>query len=822
MTPPLDAAARERVRTDLDTNLVVEAGAGTGKTTLLVERAVEALGRGAADAESLVLVTFMEKAAAEIRRRLLERLEDAAVGSEGVRRRRLTRVLAHPHRLTVTTLHGLGYRIVSRYPLECGAPPGATVWDAVEGERQGRRAFDAWLRGLSPARRRWIAGLSAYGASWHDATRLIREMAEREVTFVLPELPETPEDLLGAWRTTLAELAQVIDAVRPDPEDAGVKQVAELRHRFEQIAALAPAARGPALFALKVPAPRGTQARWGRARDLLAAQKERLLDLAARHERWRRGWAARLAGELGELAADYARFFAAWREERRALLFRDQIRLALALLRADGPPRRTLSAETALLMVDEFQDNNPEQVEMVQWLAADPTGAVHDLDHPPAGRLTLVGDPKQAIYGFQGADVATAHGWMERLVRVGAADLVPIVVNFRSAPDILATVNRVFGGWMGQERFDAPWRALHPHRAGGDGPRVFKVRVETGGPAARLGRARRREAETVAELCLKVVREGWTVTDGGRTRGARLEDIAVLIPGRTDLTWYLDAFRARRVPVAAAAVERYYAYDEVRGLAAILRAVALPEDAPAVLAALRSPWLRVDELSLAQHRARGGTWYPLDPQPPGPVAARLELLAVWHRTWPDRGAAGILEDVVALRRDALSAEEIRRAARLVDEARRYSRRWGFWAFVDWLWTRVRDGSGAAEADEPAEAAGVRISTLHQAKGLEWPVVVLANLAAGRPPDGPVLLDGARGEVAVRFGAVPTPNWEAVAESLAQQQEAERRRLWYVGMTRARDWLLVVESRPTALTARLDAPELGRAEGRRADSSAGVV
>lgn len=807
MTPPLDAAARERVRTDLGRNLVVEAGAGTGKTTLLVDRAVEALGSGVADADSLVLVTFMEKAAAEIHRRLLERLEDAAARSGGRRRRRLAQALAHPERLTVTTLHGLGYRIVNRYPLECGAPPGATVWDAVEAERQARRAFDVWLRALPPARRRWIAGLSAYGASWRDATRLIREMAERGIGGRMPEGPEPADELLDAWRSTLAELAGVIDAVRPDPEDAGVRQVAALRRQFERVAALPPAARGPALFALKVPSPRGTQARWGRAKAHLAAQKARLGELAARHERWRRAWAGGLVGELGDLAADFARFFAAWREERRALLFRDQIRLALALLREDGPARRALSARTALLMVDEFQDNNPEQVEMVQWLAADPHAAPVDLDRPPAGRLTLVGDPKQAIYGFQGADVATAHGWMERLVRVGAADLVPIVVNFRSDPDILTTVNRVFGEWMGRERFDAPWRALEPHRAGGHGPRVFKVTVGTGGPAERLGRARRLEADAVAALCLRVTSEGWPVAARGGTRPARFEDIAVLIPGRIDLSSYLDAFRARGIPVAAAGVERYYAYDEIRGLAAILRAVALPEDATAVLAALRSPWLATDEASLAHHRAAGGTWYPLDAQPPGPVAVRLELLARWHRTWSGQGAAGILEAVVALRRDELSWDEARRVARLVDEARRYGRRWGFWGFVDWLWERVREGARAPDEDGPAGGTGVRLSTLHQAKGLEWPVVVLANLAAGRPPEGPVLLDGVRGEVAVRFGTVPTPNWEAVAESLAAQQEAEQRRLWYVGMTRARDWLVVVESRPTELTARLDVPVL---------------
>jgi ATP-dependent exoDNAse (exonuclease V) beta subunit len=807
VTTPRDAALRERVRTELDRNLVVEAGAGTGKTTLLVDRAVEALARGVADADSLVLVTFMEKAAAEIQRRLLDRLEEAAGRSAGWRRRRLVQALSHPERLTVTTLHGLGYRIISRYPLECGAPPGATVWDPVEARRQARYAFEAWLNTRLPTERRWLAGLSAYGASWRDATRLIREMAERELAGPRAEEPEPAEALLEAWRSTLEDLCDVAARVHPDPDDPAVRQVATLRRQFEEIVALPPAARAPALFALDVPAPRGSQARWGRAKAHLADQKARLRELKTRHDTWRRAWAGRLVGRLGDLAQDFARFFAAWREERGAVLFRDQIRLALALLRRDGSERRTLSAETALLMVDEFQDNNPDQVELVQWLAADPHATPADLDRPPAGRLTLVGDPKQAIYGFQGADVATAHGWMERLVQLGAADLIPIVVNFRSDPDILATVNRVFGDWMGRERFDAPWRALEAHRPPGQGPRVFKATVGSGGPAGRLGQARRLEAEAIADLCRRVTSEGWPVEDEQGTRPARFEDIAVLVPGRTDLSWYLDAFRSRGIPVAAGGVERYYGYDEIRGLAAILRAAALPEDPAAVLAALRSPWLGVDEASLARHRAAGGTWYPLDDQPPGPVAVRLELLAHWHRSWPERGAAGILEAVVALRRADLSADEIRRAARLVDDARRYSRRWGFWGFVEWLWERVQGDARAADDGEPDVGRGVRLSTLHQAKGLEWPIVVLANLAAGRPAEGPVLLDSVRGDVAVRFGTVPTPNWEAVSESLAAQREAETRRLWYVGMTRARDWLVVVESRPTELTVRLDVPNL---------------
>jgi ATP-dependent exoDNAse (exonuclease V) beta subunit len=799
---PNDQAARDLVRYDFTVNLAVEAGAGTGKTTLLVDRAYEAVVTHRLPIRTVALVTFMEKAAAELRERLGDRLRRALEtgGSDAAWIR--AQLLDLPE-APITTLHGLGHRLLRSEAHRLWGTAEPEVWDAVEAERQRTRAFHAWMGERDAARRLW-ATLREVGVSWPQWEALITSLPASG-TFIAPAaLPEAVPPLIRAWAREMAALAEAARRTGVSPEEPGCAQIAELARYGERLLALPPSAWTGFLLDLRWGAAKGSQERWKPHQAVLRHQKERLQAWQERLDEWRRAWAEATLAALWEEAAHFRRYWDAWRRRAGAMTFGDQIERAVHLLREDAVVRARESRGLRLLMVDEFQDTDPLQVEMVQWLAQDPDDRAANPAEAviPPGRLVVVGDVKQSIYGFRGADVANAVGWMTRLVDTGQARRVEITENFRSHAMLVTAVNRVFSTLMDgtppHPRY-IPLTVGRQDPESGERLRVYRLPVAAGTEAS----VRESEARAAAAFMARALAEAWTVRPPDEApRPVRLSDMALLLPRRTGLELFREALERAGLRVLAAGARRFYERPEIRGLAAVLRAVTLPEDASAVLAALRGLVFRIPDAALGAYAAAGGTWHPAEKSPPGPAASALARLEEWTRQAGRLGASGVLAQAWALTGDG-DPERLANVDKLLAQARRYERRWGMGAYARWLWDRVRQGDPEDEAEAPG-LEGVRLTSIHQAKGLEWPLVVVTGLGGRGATDEVVRVDVAGGRVAARIAGIGSREWENVRALADQAREAEARRLWYVAFTRARDYLAVSEAAPAVLRAQIAA------------------
>jgi ATP-dependent helicase/nuclease subunit A len=811
---PTDQAARERIRTDHDTTLFVEAGAGTGKTTALVRRVAELVVTGrVGSARQLAAITFTEAAAAELRDRVREQLEQEVGRIEltDEQRTRVEAVLADVDEITLTTLHGFASRLLGEFPLEAGLPPGFEVEDEIEASVR----FD----------RRWRDLLDDLHLDPELRPVLARGLALRLPLSRLAEVADVFDDnwdRLGPGGVDRALTPVTIDGV-VDPLAAAVALAGfcidpddKLLTHLEDVAA--PMARElRALDALgdadtlltalvrseKLSCSNGKQDLWKGVKPevvaALAEAEEERTRLIHDHRR-----------EVLTILADRLRDFAeTGAEERRRhgqVSYHDLLVHARDLLRSDAGVRTALARRFQYLLIDEFQDTDPLQIEIAALLAAarpeDEPGHWTDIPVVP-GKLFFVGDPKQSIYRFRRADIAL----YSQAQTAFDADPVRLTANFRSVPDVLSWVNRVFGELIVDDG-DAqpPYVDLDPHRSTpGARPAVLVV----GGPVEgrSIGEVRDGEADELAELVQRMRAEAWEVGREER-RALRYDDVALLVPTRTPLGQIERALEGHGVPYRIESRSLIFQTDEVRELLAILAAIDDPADEVAVIAALRSPGLACSDAELADWRLAGGSWDPLRAPAEGleahPVAVALADLARFHvrRDWlPVNELVAkvvrerrLVELTLARRRPR---DHWRRYRFLTDAARAFVEAGGtsLAEFVAWV-TAQSDGRAdrietvAREADDDA----VRIMTVHGSKGLEFPVVVLAGLNADRDVRAPLVTWSAVGPE-IRFGSkvagyFETAGYPTVRESDERFEEAEQRRLLYVAATRAQDHLVV--------------------------------
>jgi len=808
-----DQAARDTVRDTHDVSLFVEAGAGTGKTTALVDRVVSLVASGHVDLRHLAAITFTEAAAAELRDRVRAALERVAAGDDDrlasdVARRRCDRALSQLDDAALTTLHGFAQRLLSEHPFEVGLPPGFRILEEVEASVDFEQRWAAFVDQLfddptlEPALMTWLAA----SLSVERLRPVALALCEHHDRLTVPAPPEPVPPLrldaliatiddLGARRERDCDadrdpLAQHIDQLRP-ARDA----LANAVDRLDQLEAVF------ALPILQLPK-RGQKGNWrdvDAARAACAAAEQLRLDVLTEQ---RRGALTILVARL----VAFARGYAAERRREGRLLFHDLLVLARDLLR-DHPDAWASAADRyRYLLVDEFQDTDPLQIELAALLAAAPP---HPGDRDwragtiRLGGLVLVGDPKQSIYRFRDADLRVYHEARERL----GLTRVELVENFRSVPQILDVVNQVFAELLTEDPgVQAAHVPLVAHRdaIGGEHPVVA-----LGGPLDELmAVVREAEADDVAAMAQQIVADQWPVRDArtGQVRPATAHDIALLIPSRTVLPALERALERADVPVRVESQSLVFSTTEVRDLLSTLTAIDDPTDELAVVAALRSSAFGCRDTDLVDHATAGGDWdYRHDRQPAGRVGDSLAALrAFWHDRWW-RSVSGTVEAVVRERHlFELAAvhrrprDHWRRIRFLVDQARAWEDAGGtsLRRFVEWAGRQADEGvrvneAVAPEPDDPA----LRILTVHGAKGLEFPIVILAGLNTLAPnqlpavlwgPDGPELRVGTKQAGTV----VTTPGYADALVAEQRHEAAERLRLLYVAMTRAQDHLVV--------------------------------
>jgi ATP-dependent helicase/nuclease subunit A len=521
------------------------------------------------------------------------------------------------------------------------------------------------------------------------------------------------------------------------------------------------------------------------------------------------------------LGAELRRFTLQAAEERRLagqLEFHDLLVRARALLRdpVNGAAARAgLHGRYQRLLLDEFQDTDPIQVELAVLIAAAPgqrlRGDAHwaSLQVSP-GHLFFVGDPKQSIYRFRRADIATFLSAEERF---GDDDTntVRLSANFRATAPLIEWVNATFGGLIedvaGSQPAYAPLEAVRAPAPAG--PSVSVVGRRPHPKEFRADQLREAEAADVAATVVRAVHEGWSVDDGAEGwRPARLGDITILVPARTSLPFLEDALDVRRIPYRAESSSLVYSTRAVRDLLMVLRAVADPTNLLHVVAALRTPLFACGDDDLFRFHSRHRSWSYVSPQLGEPddgdrVHAGLAYLRGLYEQRHWLAPSELLDRIVRDRRamdlgfaEGRPRDVWRRIRFVVDQARSWSEATGgnLRQYLSWVELQLGDGARVAEAILPeTDDDAVRIMTIHGAKGLEFPVTIVSGMSTrpqARPAQAEVVFP-ATGGVGYKVGrAARTEEYSAWAPIDEQMSYHERIRLLYVACTRGRDHLVV--------------------------------
>lgn len=843
--PPLrDQAVRDEFVRELDTSFVIEAGAGTGKTTLIIDRIVAHVLRGD-PIDSIVAITFTKKAAAELRIRVRVALEAKAASASGEEAARIAAALRGVDMAPIQTIHSFAQSLLRERPVESKLDPGAETLEEAQVARLCAQAFEAELDALEadPAFSKEVVELLASGVqptALRDLTKLA--IRSREIA-APPPLPLTPEALAVPRGSIEALLDDLIDRVndgvktRPDTlADAAFEAEAVLR----RILSSEPDVLRRDLFDCPRRSGRakGAEKKW----TSKTAKQSALAAYAALHDHldeWRGRVCQHRAAVAWRFALRVAARYEAKKVELGAIDFDDQLVKARDLVRDHVNVRREFAARYRTLFVDEFQDTDPLQAELAFFLAEAEGEAASDWRRVRVGpgRLVLVGDPKQSIYGFRRADIQI-YQEAKRVLAASGGLVRDIQVNFRSAAPILRFVNEWFAEAITPDPDHPDEQPIYvpllpPPAPIETGPCVV-VLEEAGSDSFPTQKSQRTESEATALAAYlgQLVRgaEPRRVRDveSGGWRTASWSDVAILYRTTTALETFEIALVAERIPYRIVGGRHFFERFEVRAALALLRVLDDPTDEVALIALLRGPFFAIADHELADYVASGGRFAEIDAKPPATIGLRaaLDRVRALRQRRHGRSIAGFIEEAFVMTHAheifTLQPEGEQRSANLgkiVSLARALERKGtsSFREFVDEVARRAADAEREADAeflDEGEDA--VTLITMHSSKGLEWPIVVLADLGAkGRTVEKRFVERLPQPSVQFSFGDKSAPRAatceiDRAAHDAQRRVTFERRRLLYVAATRARDLLVLprYHSPPTTSKKR-DSDKTGR-------------
>jgi ATP-dependent helicase/nuclease subunit A len=803
---PVDQEARDRARTDHDTSLVLEAAAGTGKTTLLVDR-IEALVRsGRVRLEEVAAVTFTENAATTMKLRLRERLEAARVDPRvpAGERERAGEALDVLERSQISTIHALCAAILGERPLDCDVVPGFRVADEAEMEVLFALAWDEWLTERLMARDEALLlaldnaiPFEAEGYAERTSLRgLARTLVEqRDLRPLVAGTPLDPE----AWRAELLAQAERARALLGHVQDGD--GLGSRLHVFCAFAEQARGLQGAALLAhlgrlAVIPSHYGFKPRWSSPETLEDGRKVAEWTRAAATA-WSAALGASLHGRLVGALQGVAARYEAKKAERGVLDFVDLLLEARDALRDRDAVRRHFRGRFRVLLIDEFQDTDPLQVEIAEILSREVPGG-----------LVVVGDAKQSIYRFRRAEAGLFRRMAEQAhVRPGHA-VLRLSQNFRSRPAILRFVNRVFAEVIrpSVEAGQPAYEAVEPPPGLPEEPSVLALRFAA--PFAEGEDLLKAESAALAALIAQVAGGAYEVRDplSGQARPSQAGDVMVLTRRLTQMRHLEEALESASVRFTVEGGKSFFDRQEVHEVLSVLRAVDDPSDRVSLVAALRSSFFGVSDRDITAYAlAGGGLWMgAADEAKPGAqvLAPALALLSRLHGRRTRDSVPALVERLYDETRilaalggsrrgeaQVANLEKVGALARKATELGVLTLR----GFTSLLQERLR--TAREEPDLPSTRPGdphtARILSIHKAKGLESPVVALYDSADDfiMSPTSIALWEEGALAVGFRKGCQP-PGWDGLMVREDAQNRAEGKRLLYVACTRARDFLVV--------------------------------
>lgn len=774
---------------DTSDSRIVTAGAGSGKTTVLTRRYLLYLASGIRP-EEIVAITFTKKAAREMRERIQRALSREVAGASGSALEYWKGLRDELPAAQITTIHGFYAALLRDYPLETGIDPGFAVLDEADAAFLRGQAAVKLMRSLDkhPAQELLIRvmGAEALEEEGGLAAKLVQVYTSLVNQGLDPlEVACTPaqED----WRQCQLDFLSLVAGEEDiSSKLKGRDDLALIRSQFTRLAPMLQDSADPQgllaiLPALKEAADLGPWVAPSLHKDFMkqgAALCRRLLSAAV----------SPLIGEaFRELLCLYSQTYTHLKEEARGLDFNDLQFRVKQLLEEHPQVRREIRSRFRRFMIDEFQDTDGLQKEII-WLLVGQGGDVGD-------GLFIVGDEKQSIYRFRGADVGIFVTVRRELTGVNPQRAVAVSANFRSRPGLINLVNQFFAPLMvAEEPGDIPYHPLKPVRSGPQCSAEF-IPLAKEGPS---------QGEVIARRLRELVEAQELMIGDDQPRAVSWGDIAILIRSRTRLADLERHLRLAGIPYAVVGGIGFFRRPEILDMVNLLRVMAYGLDKIALTAVLRSPLFGISDAALTGLAGNGGDSIEgLTQEEQGILIRAREILEELKRLEGTVPLPELLELALAktgFREVVLTGfgglQALANIEKLLDLARTFHRK-GFQSIGEFLSYLEQVGQGNGEGEAVVDSEGenvVRIMTIHASKGLEFPVVVIPG-AQSRPKSfAPQALLDVSGSLVIKQ-VWDCPSYETLKKQYASQEIKEAKRLLYVAMTRARDYLVVTGQEP---------------------------
>ena len=837
-----------------DLSMVVTAGAGTGKTFVLVEKYLNLIEKEGLRPGEILALTFTDKAASEMKDRVRTTITRRLVEDPKSRmwREAAEEVIIAP----IMTFHAFCAQILREFAIEAGLEPSFTILDGGQALALKKEAFELLLRKPPADVRdsviRVLSQIEKFRLS--EMVSAIDEQYDRYASF-LARAAQNPGEMVGIWKEFLdalrepeiekffadsANTSAIRDLLRlsrkyTNTTDSAVRYLNQVVPFLEQIRSDTPPEVLPGVvrgfLAVRPIGRLGSKKNWDDA-DLLTFRGAKA-DLTDSLERALPYFELTIDPESAFTEATFA-FYADLlivseryhkivkdlKKQATALDFADLIRLCKHfLLDNQDIVQKHLRPRYKYIMVDEFQDTDPAQFDIITAI----TGRLV----PGKRGLFIVGDPKQSIYLFRNADVTRFKEAQNRILIDCEGRLTNLDMSFRSTREVIGFVNFLFSSIFASA--EKPWEfgyeplVVSPGRLGCDG----SIRIlfpPKGNPGSSTTDQKEIEAGMVAEMIHQMVscQDTWITDNSGNRRPVTYGDIAILLERRTYLTQYMLALSRQDTPFYVHGGIGFYSRQEMYDIFNLLSFLLRPYDDAALLGTLKSPYLGLSDqvihsIKTMKGLPRGTTLFKrlqqyITEKPDDPaieVLRRAEnLLDCWLSCTGRIPVARLIQNILvesgmltvygALPMGEQQVANLEKLIRIVRN-RSESGTYGLTDLVSDLTTSIaaEEREGEAALDALAQTS-VNIMTVHAAKGLEFPVVVLPDMGSSREGRAGAILAG--DQVSLVGVKIPNPDHEYEIEetpvykglSLIQKEKeaAERKRLFYVGVTRARDHLIL--------------------------------
>lgn len=836
-----DEELRDELTDNYEDSFIVEAGAGSGKTTLLVKRLLNIIISDAADISEVVAITFTEKAAAEMKTRLREELILVAQrsGPGGVEEcadthKKVQKTLSRLEDARISTIHSFCSRLLAENSPKSGVSPIFSILGDDEERLLFDYGFEEWIAEQEDESAEGLRLSLRLGIDKEILKKTAREILENSdaVEYIKREgeLSDEAKKRFEMIKDKVQEIRDHAEKYCRDDTDRGYLDIKEKYSRIKKALSISDEYTEALMLSgnLFFDARAGDRRKWendeaGKSKSMRGEYKGLISVKRSSVNNGDRADANTVANfksyTLSEIRAqqilEWIAGFASYIDERKrkmcALSFQDLLIKTRDFLRSDSESRRAVRSSIKHLLIDEFQDTDPLQIEIVELI-------LEKCEEETCTNQTvvfIVGDPKQSIYRFRRADIDTYENFCRLLVEKGICKKVELKSSFRFTEQLVNIFNRVFSEVLKMNSDDSghyyqpDYIEMESCRGSGEYSKLMPLKIITANPEAKASDLANIEALSIAKTINEILKKD--IKTGGKDKAEQLKakDIAVLMRATTHQEKLERALDIEGIDYLMESGQRLWKLEEVMDVINILEAVERPYDEIAIIAALRGFVFAVSDADIYSFRKGNRSFNYLlmkedaenEEHPVYKALLKLKKLNAASRVMRMDSYISYMIDylkVLEIYTGILGTERAKESVmKLVSNACEQAT--SNIRIIDFI--RLLRDREVAEQREATGAAGeidenrVRLMTLHSAKGLEFPVVILFQVHRIEGGSGKnkrrFIFDKSTQRCAAAFGGeVETRAYGEIDEINKKHEEAETERLRYVGMTRARDYLVV--------------------------------